>query len=274
MFMPDIIKLPVCILTFENDTLQLWQKFEGMNNIQRGKEPVYLLYDKAMGHYDMLLPQEEGDSLAGDVSSGVNRAAIAQDQRPQNESPIPPSLMNKEQLMQMIVNKSPPDAKRFLGDRLYPLIERKQPNLAGKITGMLLEGLENSELVTLINDNVALESNIKQALVALDAHNKAQAGLSSQVRSPQKGGVPHQAQQRAHVDSKNNPDYENLKYLTSIYTRILKTASLQLELSAKFRPPKLGGYIAEPKIADVFSECNAEYAYGKRVLLRTFRIKP
>jgi len=50
------------------------------------------------------------------------------------------------------------------------------------------------------------------------------------------------------------------------YTRILKTASLQLELSAKFRPPKLGGYIAEPKIADVFSEWNAEYEYGKRVL--------
>ena len=179
MFMPDIIKLPVCILTFENDTLQLWQKFEGMNNIQRGKEPVYLLYDKAMGHYDMLLPQEEGDSLAGDVSSGVNRAAIAQDQRPQNESPIPPSLMNKEQLMQMIVNKSPPEAKRILGERLYPLIHMKQPNLAGKITGMLLGGLDNSELVTLINDEAAMQSNIAEALAALQAHEEEQEALAA-----------------------------------------------------------------------------------------------
>jgi hypothetical protein len=249
MFMPDIIKLPVCILTFENDTLQLWQKFEGMNNIQRGKEPVYLLYDPVDFHYDMLLPREEGDSLAGDVPSGVNRAANAQ-----------------AGLSQMLVGKTPVECRQILGDRLYPLIHMKQPSLTGKITGMLLEGLDNSELVTLINDNVALESKIEEALAALDAHNKAQAGLSSQVRSPQKGGVPHQAQQRAHVDSKNNPDYENLKYLTSIYTRILKTASLQLELSAKFRPPKLGGYIAEPDLADVFREWNAEYEYGKRVL--------
>ena len=54
-----------------------------------------------------------------------------------------------------------------------------------------------------------------------------------------------------------DPDYKNLKYLTTIYTGILKKASLQLELSAKFRPPKLGGYIAEHEIADVMIRLSA-----------------
>ena len=52
--------------------------------------------------------------------------------------------------------------------------------------------------------------------------------LGAQDQRPQKGGVPNPAQQRAQVNYPNkDPDYENLKYLTSIYTRILKTASLQ-----------------------------------------------
>ena len=91
--------------------------------------------------------------------------------------------------------------------------------------------------------------------------------LGAQDQRPQKGGVPNPAQQRAQVNYPNkDPDYKNLKYLTSIYTRILKTASLQLELSAKYRPPKLGGNIAESDIAEVFSEWNEEYEYGKREL--------
>jgi hypothetical protein len=78
MFMPDIIKLPVCILTLKDGKLIFYNQYEGMNNQHSGKEPVYLLHDEVGLHYDMLLPLEEGDSLAGDVSSGVNRAANAQ----------------------------------------------------------------------------------------------------------------------------------------------------------------------------------------------------
>ena len=61
IFMPDIIELPVCLLEFEHDKLQLSQKMEGIKNGQRDKEPVYLLYIREMMHYDILLPQEEGD---------------------------------------------------------------------------------------------------------------------------------------------------------------------------------------------------------------------
>lgn len=99
----------------------------------------------------------------------------------QAASNIPPSSMTKEQLMQMVVNAPPAQAKQILGERLYALIQTEQGPLAGKITGMLLEGLDNSELVALIDDHSALHGKIQEALAALQAHRQqqAQAGASA-----------------------------------------------------------------------------------------------
>ena len=65
-----------------------------------------------------------------------------------------------------------PQAKQMLGERLYALIQVEQGSLAGKITGMLLQGLDNSELVALIDDQVALQSKIQEALEALEAYQQ------------------------------------------------------------------------------------------------------
>ena len=60
---------------------------------------------------------------------------------------------------------SPAEVNRqILGERLHALIQVEQGSLAGKITGMLLESLDNSELAALIDDREALQSWI-QALV-------------------------------------------------------------------------------------------------------------
>eukprot|EP00290_Baffinella_frigidus_P010120 CAMPEP_0180140024 /NCGR_PEP_ID=MMETSP0986-20121125/13937_1 /TAXON_ID=697907 /ORGANISM="non described non described, Strain CCMP2293" /LENGTH=653 /DNA_ID=CAMNT_0022082349 /DNA_START=134 /DNA_END=2095 /DNA_ORIENTATION=+ len=88
----------------------------------------------------------------------------------------PPSSMTKDQLMQMIVQAPPAQAKQILGERLYALIQQENQPLAGKITGMLLEGLDNSELVALIDDATALKDKIREALSALEAHAAQQAG--------------------------------------------------------------------------------------------------
>ncbi|KAJ1470245.1 Polyadenylate-binding protein/Hyperplastic disc protein [Baffinella frigidus] len=84
--------------------------------------------------------------------------------------------MTKDQLMQMIVQAPPAQAKQILGERLYALIQQENQPLAGKITGMLLEGLDNSELVALIDDATALKDKIREALSALEAHAAQQAG--------------------------------------------------------------------------------------------------
>ena len=72
-----------------------------------------------------------------------------------------------------LASASPAEQKNMLGERLYPLIHQSQPDLAGKITGMLLE-MDNSELLHLLESPEALNSKISEALHVLEAHAAGQ----------------------------------------------------------------------------------------------------
>ena len=58
----------------------------------------------------------------------------------------------------------------MIGERLYMLISRYQPALAGKITGMLLDGMDTSELLHLLESPDSLQARIREALEVLEAH--------------------------------------------------------------------------------------------------------
>jgi len=83
---------------------------------------------------------------------------------------IVPGALSKEQLATMLVTASQEQQKQLLGERLYALIAPSQPSLTGKITGMLLEGLDNGELLHLIDSPEALQAKIQEAISALHAH--------------------------------------------------------------------------------------------------------
>lgn len=58
------------------------------------------------------------------------------------------------------VSSPPPPAPSFLpGERLFPLIQNMHSDLAGKITGMLLE-IDNSELLHMLESPESLRSKV------------------------------------------------------------------------------------------------------------------
>jgi len=66
------------------------------------------------------------------------------------------------------------EQKRLLGEKLYPLIHKSQPSLAGKITGMILESSYVEEIVSLLESNEALNDKIEEAVKVLREHNEKQ----------------------------------------------------------------------------------------------------
>uniref|UniRef100_A0A6T8JM21 PABP n=1 Tax=Proboscia inermis TaxID=420281 RepID=A0A6T8JM21_9STRA len=86
---------------------------------------------------------------------------------------VPPPPANESLTASALASATPEMQKNMIGERLYPLIHASQPELAGKITGMLLE-MDNSELLHLLESPDALNAKISEALQVLEAHNATQ----------------------------------------------------------------------------------------------------
>ncbi|XP_010558982.1 PREDICTED: polyadenylate-binding protein 7 isoform X2 [Tarenaya hassleriana] len=76
--------------------------------------------------------------------------------------------MAPETLSKMLSAASPEQQKQILGEQLFPLVEKLQPGLAGKITGMLLE-MDNSELLLLMESPECLAVRAEEAVNVLNA---------------------------------------------------------------------------------------------------------
>jgi polyadenylate-binding protein len=74
---------------------------------------------------------------------------------------------------QLASTNNPQQQKQILGENLFPKIQAIQPELAGKITGMLLE-MDNAELVNLFEDDSALHAKVNEAMAVYDEYLKTQ----------------------------------------------------------------------------------------------------
>mmetsp|Transcript_29826 Transcript_29826/g.83790 ORF Transcript_29826/g.83790 Transcript_29826/m.83790 type:complete len:163 (-) Transcript_29826:449-937(-) len=65
---------------------------------------------------------------------------------------------------------APPSVqKQMIGEKLFPMIAKYQPELAGKITGMMLE-MDNSELLILLESEQQMKGKVDEALRVLGSN--------------------------------------------------------------------------------------------------------
>ena len=69
----------------------------------------------------------------------------------------------------------------MLGERLFPLIQQSHPDLAGKITGMLLE-IDNAELLHMLESEEALQAKVEEAVSVLRAHHAKEVSANQEVK--------------------------------------------------------------------------------------------
>jgi polyadenylate-binding protein len=103
---------------------------------------------------------------------GVRNAGPTQSQPdqqvPSQSIPQPVLQANEPLTPAALAAADPAQQKQILGERLFPLVSRHQPELGPKITGMLLQ-MDNSEVLHLIESPEALLDSIKEALAVLQS---------------------------------------------------------------------------------------------------------
>lgn len=97
---------------------------------------------------------------------------------------------NKRDLAAIIASVPQDQQKRILGEELYPRIvatgKAQEPEAAGKITGMML-GLENQEILDLLDDDELFNNHFEDALTAFEEYKKSEGANA--------GAAPSEEQQ-------------------------------------------------------------------------------
>lgn len=94
-------------------------------------------------------------------------------------APIPPQssilIHGMEPLTpSMLSSAQPQEQKQMLGERLYPLIYEMNKEVAGKVTGMLLE-MDNGDLLTILENMELLKAKVDEAIKVLQHHKQTDA---------------------------------------------------------------------------------------------------
>jgi len=123
-------------------------------------------------------PQQQGGSPVplGQQQQQIPKNGMKYTQNARNQAPqdayseqTPNQGTGQELTAASLAHAMPRQQKQMLGERLYPLVQMHQPDMAGKITGMLLE-MDNTELLHFLESPDALRAKIQEAVEALQLH--------------------------------------------------------------------------------------------------------
>lgn len=116
------------------------------------------------GHMGGPMPPMDGQQgpYPGGMEGQQGEGARGQGAAPGGNGLIDPTVL---------ASASPEEQKTLLGESLYPQIMTRQPELAGKITGMILE-LDNTEILHLLESPEALNEKIQEAIKVLNDYNQ------------------------------------------------------------------------------------------------------
>merc|ERR1719335_240127 len=115
-----------------------------------------------------------GPGMGGGMKGGKpGPMGAPMQQRPPMGAPMAqPRPMGMPQMGQSaastLANAPPGMQKQMLGEKIFPMISRIHPEMAGKITGMMLE-MDNSELLMLIESPDQLKAKVDEAMRVLSA---------------------------------------------------------------------------------------------------------
>jgi polyadenylate-binding protein len=112
----------------------------------------------------------KGGAMGGKGMPMQQQRPMMQQQRPmmQQQMPMQRPPTDGGLTAATLANAPPGMQKQMLGEKIFPLIARLQPEMAGKITGMMLE-MDNSELLILLEAPDQLKMKVDEALRVLEA---------------------------------------------------------------------------------------------------------
>jgi polyadenylate-binding protein len=122
--------------------------------------------------------------------NGQNVRPQQQQQQPRGGYYPNRNQTNKRDLAAIIASVPQDQQKRILGEELYPKIvatgKAQEAEAAGKITGMML-GLENQEILDLLDDDELFNNHFEDALTAFEEYKKSEGANA--------GAAPSEEQQ-------------------------------------------------------------------------------
>jgi len=120
-----------------------------------------------MGMMRPMMPQMQG-MMQRPPAQQQSPGQQQQPQQQQQQQPSQGTPSSGGPLNAAALAAAPPNVqKQMLGEKLFPLVTKCQPEMAGKITGMMLE-MDNSELLILLESEQQLKNKVDEALRVLE----------------------------------------------------------------------------------------------------------